>query len=131
MKKITFDTGIEKFQLPGGVLQFNPADPGVYARFAESCEQLQQLEQDMAAQLSAENADVLAIMAQVDKAVKQSLGRVFGPGNDMDALLGGVNLLASAADGRPVIEHFLQALEPVLLEGAKRCARAQAAAMHQ
>ena len=131
MKKITFDTGIEKFQLPGGVLRFNPADPGVYARFAESCELLRQLEQDMAAELSAGNADVLAIMARVDKTVKESLGRVFGPGNDMDALLGGVNLLATAADGRPVIEHFLQALEPVLLDGAKRCARAQAAAMQQ
>lgn len=131
MKKITFDTGIEEFQLPGGVLRFNPADPGVYARFAESCEHLQQLEQDMAAELSAEKADVLAIMARTDKVVKQSLGLVFGPGTDLDALLGGVNLLATAGDGRPVMEHFLQALEPVLLEGAKRCARAQATAMQK
>lgn len=131
MKKITFDTGVQEYKLPGGVLRFNPADPGVYVRFRQAVDSLQQLEQDMAAAITAENADYLDILTRTDKAIKQNLTLVFGPGNDFDALVGGVNLLSAAADGKTVAEHLLTALEPVLLDGAKRCAQAQAAAIGQ
>lgn len=122
MKQLKFDAGVEEYRLPGGVLRFNPADPNVYIRFQEAVEQLQQLEEDMTQALSAPGASVLDIMARTDRAMKQSLNLVFGPGNDFDKLLGGVNLLAAASDGERVASHLFAALEPVLLEGARRCA---------
>ena len=51
---------------------------------------------------------------------------MFGEENDFDALLGGVNLLAVAGNGERVITNLLQALLPVLTEGAKLCAAGQA-----
>ena len=129
MKKLNFDTGIEAYKLGSGVLRFNPADPNVYIRFRDAAESMAQLEQDMAQAAAGENADLLDILRRTDKAIKQNLNQVFGPGNDFDALVDGVNLLSAASDGRTVAVHLFEALEPVLLAGAKRCAQAQAAAM--
>ena len=130
MKTIKLDTGMEQYKLPGGVLRFNPADPNVYVRFQQAMESLQQLEQDMAKEVT-DGGDFLDILARTDKAIKQNLNLVFGPGNDFDALVGGVNLLSPAADGKTVAQHLLAALEPVLVAGAKRCAQAQAATISQ
>ena len=55
--------------------------------------------------------------------MKQVLGWVFAPGNDFDKILGGVNLLAVANNGQRVVTNLLDALQPILLEGAERCAR--------
>ena len=129
MKKLNFDTGIEAYKLGSGVLRFNPADPNVYIRFRDAAESMAQLEQDMAQAAAGENADLLDILRRTDMAIKQNLNQVFGPGNDFDALVDGVNLLSAASDGRTVAAHLFEALEPVLLQGAKRCAQAQAAAM--
>lgn len=129
MKKLTFDAGVEEYRLPGGVLRFNPADPNVYVRFSKALELLQQLEQDITKALAAPNCDVLDIMVCTDRVIKQQLNLVFGPGNDFDAMLGGMNLLSAASDGKPVVSHLFAALEPILLAGAKRCAGQQAAAI--
>lgn len=131
MKKLNFDTGMEEYKLPGGVLRFNAADPNVYVRFRDALQSLQQLEQDMSAQLQKEGADFLEILSRTDKAIKEKLGHVFGPGNDFDALVGGVNLLSAASDGKSVAEHLFASLEPVLVAGAKRCAQTQAARISQ
>ena len=121
MKTIKLDTGVEQFKLPGGVLRFNPADPNVYVRFQQALESLQQLEQDMAAEVT-NGADFLQVLARTDKAIKQNLNLVFGPGNDFDAICGGVNLLSADAEGQRLISKLFAALEPVLLEGARQCA---------
>ena len=126
MKTIKLDTGVVSYRVGEGVLRFNPADPNLYARFSRAVEQLQQLEQDMTKELSAPGADVLDIMARTDRVIKQELALVFGQGNDFDAITGGVNLLSAASDGRPVVQHLFEAMEPLLLEGAKRCAAQQA-----
>ena len=131
MKKLSFDTGVETYKLGSGVLRFNPADPNVYIRFRDAAESMAQLEQDMAQAAAGENADLLDILRRTDMAIKQNLNQVFGPGNDFDALVDGVNLLSAASDGRTVAAHLFEALEPVLLQGAKRCAQAQAAAMER
>ena len=128
MKNLKLDTGVVAYKLGQGVLRFNPADPNVYVRFSQALAHLQRLEQDMANELSAAGADVLDIMARTDKVIKQDLNLVFGPGNDFDAILGGVNLLAAASDGESVVRHLFAALEPVLIEDAKRCAGQQAEA---
>ena len=131
MKKLTFDTGVQSYALGEGVLRFNPADPNVYARFSQAAEKLQALEKDMATALSQEGADILSVMEGADRQIKKTLSWVFGPGNDFDALLGGVNLLASTRDGSTVASGLFAALEPVLMEGAQRCAGAQAAAIRE
>lgn len=119
METIQFDCGIKEYRLGGGVLRFNPADPNLYARFAQAGEKLRQVEQEV----SGGEGDTLDLMTQADSRMKQVLSWVFGPGNDMDKLLGGVNLLAVASNGRRVMENLLAALEPVLLAGAEACVR--------
>lgn len=123
MQKITFDTGVVSYKLGQGVLRFNPSDPNVYTRFSQAMEKLRQLQEDMAQQM--QSKPVLTVMAETDRELKQLLDWVFGPGNDFDAVMGGVNLLSVGSDGNRVAEHLLAALEPILLEGAQRCAGQQ------
>jgi len=128
MKKIQFDTGIQEFKLGGGVLRFNPSDPNVYARFLEAAQKIKGLEQDLAAKAqSLEGQDsgsaALQLMQSADKQMKDLLGWVFGPENDFDKLLGGVNLLAVAGNGERVVTNLFLALQPVLVAGAESCAK--------
>ena len=125
MEKLTFDTGMKCYRINGGgVLRFNPADPNLYARFMEAAEQVQQLEKTLAEMAG----DPLEKMCQVDKSIKKTLGWVFGEENDFDQLLGGVNLLAVAGNGQRVVVNLLDALMPVLTQGAEICAGVQVAA---
>ena len=129
MEKLVFDSGVKEYQInDNGVLRFNPSDPNVYARFFDAAEQIEQIEQDLIAKgesiQNGENDGEAAIrfMREADKQVKELLGQVFGSGNDFDKLLGGVNLLAVAVNGERVVTNFMQALLPVIEQGAKRCA---------
>lgn len=134
MKKLTFDSGVQEFRINGGsVLRFNPGDPNVYARFMEAAEKLQVMETDLA-QKAKELEDndsgtaVVKLMAEADKQMKDVLGWVFGQGNDFDKILGGVNLLAVAANGERVVTNLLTALQPVLIAGAEACAQEKTSA---
>jgi len=128
MEKIQFDSGLKRYKLGQGVLQFNPADPNVYARFMEAADKLKAVEQQLVDSLNGcEGAGVVALMLEADRKMKDILGWVFGPGNDFDAMLGGINLLAVAENGERVATNLLAALEPVLLEGAQACAEGRAA----
>ena len=137
MKTITLDTGIEEFQLQGGgALRFNPCDPNLYARFLEAETQMQTLEQEMTAQAESHTgadraAALVRLTAETDKKVKELLNRVFGGDNDFDKALGGVNLLAVAADGEPVAVKLFAALEEILTAGAERFAAQKAAAIRE
>ena len=118
MEKLTFDTGLQSYRINGGgVLRFNPADPNVYARFLEAAEKIKTAEEELA-----HSEDVLGAMRLLDKKVKTALNEVFGAPNDFDALLGGVNLLAVAGNGQRVVTNLLNALQPILTEGARLCA---------
>lgn len=123
MEKIMFDAGVKCYRINGGaVLKFNPADPNLYARFLEAVEKIRDLE----TRLSQPDGDEpLEKMCQADRQIKKILGWVFGGDNDFDVLLGGVNVLAMAGNGQRVIGNLLQALMPVLTEGAKICAGVQ------
>lgn len=135
MKKLSFDSGIREYQINNnGVLRFNPADPNVYARFLEAGKKIEDVETALVARAKdlPENATevengtiVLQIMADADKQVKEILAWVFGAENDFDKILGGVNLLAVGANGERVITNFLNALLPIMQEGAENCARQQ------
>ena len=126
MEKIQFDSGRKRYKLGQGVLQFNPADPNVYARFMEAVDKLKTVEQQLVDGIS-ESGDGIRLMLDADRKMKEILGWVFGPGNDFDAMLGGVNLLAVAENGERVATNLLSALEPVLLAGAQACAEGRAA----
>lgn len=132
MEKIVFDSGIKEYEINNnGVLRFNPSDPNVYARFFDAAEQIQQIEKDLTEKGKAlatdeENGEAkIRLMQEADKKVKELLGQVFGAGNDFDELLGGVNLLAVAVNGERVVTNLMQALLPVIEQGANRCAEKQ------
>lgn len=125
MKKITFDSGLRKYELGNGVLSFNPLDPNLYERFVEATEKLQHLEEEMLK--SAKDADItgvdaLVILKDVDNKAKTILNNVFGGANDFDHMLAGVNLMAVATNGERVITNLMNALTPILEQGAKDCA---------
>lgn len=133
MEKIQFDSGIKEYRINGtGVLRFNPGDPNVYARFLEAAQKIQGLEQELSAQAKAlegqeSGAQVVKLMADADKQMKEVLGWVFGGGNDFDKILGGVNLLAVAGNGERVVTNLFNALQPVLVAGAEACAKEKTA----
>lgn len=127
MEKLKFDSGMRSYRVGEGILRFNPGDPNVYARFMEAAEQIRDVEQELrqqAQELTGADAGTAAVrlMEQADKKMKTLLNRVFGGSNDFDQLLQGINLLAVADNGERVITNLFAALEPVLVEGAKRCA---------
>lgn len=107
MEKLKFDTGLKSYRVGTGVLTFNPSDPAVYTRFLEVADSLQAL--------------APRDFTEADAAVRKALEQVF-PGNDLQSLFPG-SLLALCGNGKLLIENFLEALEPVLVEGARRYAQ--------
>ena len=128
MKRIKLDSGVEQLAIGEGVLRFNPKDPNLYVRFQEAVERLQQVEKELMASAPEDGSAAVALLHKADGKMKEILAWVFGPGNDFDRILGGVNLLAVAKNGERVVTNLFAALEPVLLDGAKACAAEQAAA---
>lgn len=132
MEQLNFDSGIREYKINNnGVLRFNPGDPNVYARFMEASEKIQEAESAMEAKMKAlENSKdsgvaVLQLLAEVDKQMKEILNWVFGKGNDFDEILEGVNLLAVATNGERVVTNLLNALLPIIQDGAENCAKQQ------
>lgn len=130
MEKLKFDSGLKSYKLGQGVLRFNPADPNVYARFLEAAEKITALEKTLQEKAAAlEGADpgtaVVRLFREADREMKGLLDWVFGPPNDFDAILGGLNLLAVAENGERVVTNLLQALMDPLVQGAKSCAGQQ------
>ena len=127
MEKIVFDSGVKSYKINGGgLLRFNPGDPNVYARFLEAADKLQDVEKALVEEAKklpeADGAGVVQLLSRADKEMKQVLSWVFGEENDFDKILGGVNLLAVADNGHRVVTNLLEALQPVLVAGAERCA---------
>lgn len=138
MKKLTIDSGICEYQInDNGVLRFNPSDPGVYARFFDIAEEIKAVEASLVEKGKALNPEsetgeaVIRLMEEADKSVKALLAKVFGENNDFNQLLGGVNLLAVASNGERVITNLLNALLPIIREGAEKCAKEKANAAVQ
>jgi len=127
MNQLNVDLGLEEFKLGSGVLRFNPADPGLYARFMELEPELEQLRTALLrdSEKVSDAAGVLQLLTETDRQFKTLLTRVFGSENDFSRLLSGVNLLAQGTNGRSVGENLLCALEPVLTRGAERFADQQ------
>ena len=131
MEKIQFDSGVRSYRINGGgILRFKPGDPNLYSRFLEAVEKLKEVEAELTSRAEENSGEeIVKLMQQTDEKMKGILGWVFGPENDFQKILGGVNLLAIADNGERVVTNFFAALEPVLVEGAKRCAGQQAEAI--
>lgn len=128
MEKLNLDSGIRSYRLGSGVLKFNPTDPNLYARFLDAPEKIQALEQRMTEQAKTATAeDALRLLRSLDTEVKAILSQVFSGENDFSQLLGDVNLLALGSNGKRIITNLFDALQPILAEGAKVCAQAEAA----
>ena len=127
MEKIQFDVGLRSYRINGGgILRFNPCDPNVYNRFLEAVDKLKEVEAELTRQPEEmQNEDIVKLLTKADEKMKSILNWVFGGDNDFHSMLGGVNLLAVAENGQRVVTNLFTALEPVLIEGAKRCAGEQ------
>ncbi len=142
MQNLTIDTGVQEFSVNGrGVLRFNPGDPNLYRRFFDAREALARLDEELTREAAAlDERDGLTaearaeaglrLLAEYDAKLKALLGGVFGSGSDFDAALDGVNLAAVTANGKRVVQNLLEALAPILQQGAEAgmTARARAAA---
>lgn len=136
MVKLNIDTGVEEFEINGGeaagggVLRFNPSDPNVYNRFFEARDRLIEMDQEIGERQQAlrdetasdedKAAAFLKVLREYDVKIKSLLSEVFGPENDFDRILGGVNLAAAATNGERVVTNLLAALTPIIEAGAKR-----------
>ena len=135
MKKLIFDSGVQEYQLVEGgkPLRFNPSDPNVYARFMGAMDKLPAIEDELVSkaknleqsEADAQNsgAEVLKLMEEADRKVKQLLNEVFGGGNDFHEILCGVNLLGVGSNGERIITNLLTALQPIMVSGAEKCAQ--------
>lgn len=138
--KIAVDLGLQEIEINGtGIIRFNPSDPNIYARFSEMTDKLLDLEKkyEKLEFLSPENLDekgfpvqnpdpvkeasiLIQAMRDIDSEVKKELSYVFGQQNDFDVILGGVNLMAVAGNNERVVTNLLAALQPIMVEGAKK-----------
>ena len=126
--ELNIDTGVEEFRVNGrGVLRFNPADPNLYHRFFAAGAELDGYDAALTKALAALDGDEqqraaagLALLNEYDGKIKKLLTGIFGAENDFDAILGGVNLAGVGANGKRVVQNLLEALTPILREGAER-----------
>lgn len=128
MEKISFDSGVRSYRLnEGAVLRFNPSDPNLYARFLNAGEKIAQVEEKLRREATSEMSgeEAIILLVEADNKIKKILSWVFGEENDFQKLLCGVNLMAVAENGQRVVTNLFAALQPILTEGAKRCAREQ------
>lgn len=128
MEKLNIDVGLKSYELVegGALLRFNPADQNIYSRFVNSIEKIKAIETEASKNavsvpktVEDAGAEVLRIMADADRKMKNVLNEVFGGNNDFDKILCGINLLAVNEDGKRIMEAFMEAITPILTDGAK------------
>ena len=135
-EKLIFDSGIIELDVNGnGLLRFNPSDPNIYRRFYELAKELPEMEKRYVTTRVDDVGDaddptmaegVLDQLEAMDAELKRRLSEVFGAGNDFDALLGGVSLLAFGGNGEMAITNLLNALKPYIEAGVNKHTQAVA-----
>ena len=136
MQTITIDTGMQEYLINNrAVLRFNPSDPNLYHRFFAAAPKLDALDAELTEQLKALPAEPddaraergLALLTDYDHRIKALLTEIFGGENDFDKVLEGVNLAGTGANGKRVVQNLLDALTPILQDGAAQHLQATAA----
>ena len=137
MQNLTIDTGMQEYLINNrAVLRFNPGDPNLYKRFFTAAPQLDTLDAELTEKLKALPSEPdparagqgLALLNDYDRRIKALLTEIFGAENDFDKVLEGVNLAGCGANGKRVVQNLLDALTPILQEGAARHLKSTAAA---
>lgn len=127
MQNLTIDTGMQEYLINNrAVLRFNPSDPNLYHRFFAAAPKLDALDAELTEQLKALPAKPddaraergLALLTDYDHRIKALLTEIFGGENDFDKVLEGVNLAGTGANGKRVVQNLLDALTPILQDGA-------------
>lgn len=129
MKELNFDTGLVRYKInKRGNLCFNPSDPNVYHRLKQLAPYISSLEREIEQRAEdAKNGEqAIDLLAEYDRKVKEKLGYVFGTENDFDEIFGSVNIMAIATNGEMVVTNFLNAICPIVEEGALTYAKAEA-----
>lgn len=100
-----------------GTVRFNPADPGIAARWKSAEPEIQQLAQT--AQQSDQDEDAtVALLMDADQKIKSLFDYAFGA-KVSEAFFGGQSAFGICEDGSLVLEHVLTALTPVLESSMK------------
>lgn len=136
MQNLTIDTGMKEYLINNrAVLRFNPGDPNLYHRFFAAAPQLDTLDAELTEKLKALPAEPdpartgqgLALLNDYDRRIKALLTEIFGEENDFDKVLEGVNLAGCGANGKRVVQNLLDALTPILQDGAAQHLQSTAA----
>ena len=122
MENLKLDLGLQEYAIPGGgTLRFNPADPGLYGRFAQAETQMAEVEAQLMKKAKNASGEVLLqLMNEADSKAKSLLSEVFGQENDFHSALNGISLLAICGNGKTLAENLFSALGQVLEQGADR-----------
>ena len=138
MEKLSVDLGVIEFEIGSGVLRFNPSNPKVYQRFISVLEDLPKIEQEyqrkekekqsLEEMSDLERASVVfGEMDQMDQEVKRRLSEAFGPGNDLDAIVGDESLMGFGLNGERIVTNLLNALTPYIEKGVDKHMKGTAA----
>ncbi|MBR6793339.1 MAG: hypothetical protein IKM48_03140 [Clostridia bacterium] len=126
--KLFFDDGIKEFETNNGqILRFNPSDPAFYDRFRTMITKIEKAETELDVADPKTGDEVLDLMCEYDHKIKCYLNEAFGLNNDFEKIFSGVNMMAVGKNGHRIIGNFLDAIQPIIEEGAKQHAKSAAA----
>lgn len=103
-----------------GTVRFNPADPGISARWKKIKPEVDSLAEKANA---AEGDAVLDVLQEADGRIKSCIDYAFGA-KVSEAFFGGQSCFGVCGDGATVLEHVLDAMAPVIEESMRAGATA-------
>lgn len=121
--QLQIDTGLRTYDILDadgnvtGTVRFNPADPGIAARWKSAEPEIQQLAQT-AQQSDRDEGATVALLMDADQKIKSLFDYAFGA-KVSEAFFGGQSAFGICDDGALVLEHVLTALTPVLESSMK------------
>ena len=119
MASLKIDLGLKSFEVCDtdgntlGTIRFNPSDPGLLPRWKDAEKRVRELASTPEGEY--DTADGLAML---DREVKAQIDHAFGTPVS-EVFFQQVSSLAICEDGSMVLDHVLQAVEPIILEAQK------------
>ena len=119
MATLKIDLGLKSFEVCDtdgntlGTIRFNPSDPGLLPRWKDAERRVREL-----ASTPDGKYDTPDGLAMLDHEVKAQIDHAFGTPVS-EVFFQQVSSLAICEDGSMVLDHVLQAVEPIILEAQK------------
>lgn len=113
---LNIDLGLKSYdiRLPDGTVtgtvRFNPADPGLAARWKRIRQEVEALTETAQ---KAQGEDVLDVLQEADEKIKSCIDYAFGA-KVSEGFFGGQSCFGVCGDGATVLEHVLDAIGPVI-----------------